>query len=237
MILPPLVRGRLIRRYKRFLADIRLEDGQVITAHVPNTGSMRSTSREGSLVGLSVHDRPTRKYLHTLEIIEGDDGTLVGVNTGRTNRIVEEAVRGGLLEPFVEIREVRREVPYGEASRIDLLLMLNDARRYYVEVKNVTYKEGRTAYFPDAVTERGARHLRELSAMVRQGHRAAIFFLVNRGDCDSITAAAHIDPTYADALNHAISHGVEAIAYRTRVNFTEIVIDRRLEVAHLSLSR
>jgi sugar fermentation stimulation protein A len=230
MILPPLTKGRLLRRYKRFLADIRLEDGTQITAHVPNTGSMRSTSAPESLVGLSSSDSADRKYRYTLEIIEGQGGAMVGVNTMRTNRIVEESVREGRISSLAGFDEIRREVPYGEASRIDLLLSSPAGRRCYVEVKNVTYKEGDTALFPDAVTERGTKHLRELEKMVEAGYRAVIFFLVNRNDCDKIAAARHIDPTYADALHRAASCGVEVISYCTRVSFFEITIERALEV-------
>ena len=234
MNLPPLTRGRLIRRYKRFLADVRLEDGKEITVHVPNTGSMKSTSAPGRMVGLAAHDNPKRKYRHTLEIIEGDDGgTMVGVNTMRTNRIVEEAIRDGVVPELLGYSEIRREVPYGEASRIDLLLT-DGERRCYVEVKNVTYKQGDLALFPDAVTARGTKHLAELSRVVAEGHRGIIFFLVNRDDCEAMAAARDIDPVYADALVRAAAAGVDPIAYRTRVSFSEIVIDRQLDIAHLS---
>ena len=232
MNLPPLIRGRLLRRYKRFLADVRLDDGTEVTVHVPNTGSMKSTSAPGRLVGLAVHDNPKRKYRYTLELIEGDDGgAMVGVNTMRTNRIVEEAVRNGTVPELLGYPEIRREVPYGEASRIDLLLM-NGERRCYVEIKNVTYKEGDVALFPDAVTARGTKHLTELSRAVAEGHRGIIFFLVNREDCVAMAAARNIDPVYADTLQRAAEAGVEPIAYRTRVTFSKIAVDRKLDIAH-----
>ena len=234
MILPPLTRGRLIRRYKRFLADVRLEDGSTVTVHVPNTGSMKSTSAPGRLVGLAAHDNPKRKYRYTLELIEGDDGgALVGVNTMRTNRIVEEAVRNKEIPELLGYPEIRREVPYGEASRIDLLLV-DGARLCYVEVKNVTYKEGAVALFPDAVTARGTKHSAELSRVVAAGHRGVIFFLINRGDCNAMAAARDIDPVYADALERAAEKGVELIAYRTRTSFSEIALDRKVHIAHIS---
>jgi sugar fermentation stimulation protein A len=230
MILPPLIRGRLLRRYKRFLADVRLEDGTVVTVHVPNTGSMRSTSAPESLVGLSLSDNANRKYRHTLEIIQGEGGAMVGVNTMRTNRIAEEGIENGSIPSLAGFDEIRREVPYGDASRIDLLLLSNDRPRCYVEVKNVTYKQGNTALFPDAVTARGTKHLGELEKMVKEGHRAAILLLVNRNDCDTTAAALHIDPAYADALHRANARGVEVISFCTRVTFFEISVERSLEV-------
>lgn len=224
MKLPPLTTGTLMRRYKRFIADVRLADGTVVTAHVPNTGSMRSTSAQDSLVGLSATDNEKRKYRHTLEIIEGESGAMVGVNTMRTNHIVEEAVREGRIPELCRFAEIRREVPYGERSRIDLLLS-SASERCYVEVKNVTFKVGTAALFPDAQTERGTKHLRELMHMVEQGHRAVIFFLVNRGDCETMEPAREIDPLYAGTLKEAAAAGVEILAYRTQVDFTEIAID------------
>lgn len=232
MILPPLIQGRLIRRYKRFLADIRLEDGSTVTAHVPNTGAMRSTSEPGRLAGLSIHTSPKRKYQYTLEIIESDEGgTMVSVNTMRTNRIVEEAILEGSIPELTGYKEIRREVPYGNASRVDLLLFSSEKKKCFVEVKNVTYKEGDLALFPDAVTARGTKHLHELIQTVKAGHRAAIFFLVGRGDCRETAPAEHIDPVYAKTLDLARAEGVEILSYRTAVDFSKIVIDRRLKVA------
>ena len=233
MRLPPLIKGTLLRRYKRFLADVRLEDGRVVTAHVPNTGSMRSTSAPGSLVGLSIHDSEKRKYRYTLEIISGEGGTMVGVNTMHPNRIVEEGIRNGVIPELTGYNEIRREVPYGEASRIDLLLTRPTGDACYVEIKNVTYKEGRIALFPDAETVRGTKHLNELVRMVDAGHRAVIFFLVNRGDCEMMGPARDIDPVYADTLAAAASSGVTLLAYRTRVDFSEITIERKVDIALL----
>ena len=232
MKLPPLTKGRLIRRYKRFLADVCLEDGTVVTAHVPNTGSMRSTSAQGSLVGLSSHDNDKRKYRYTLEIIEGESGAMVGVNTMYPNRVVEEGIRSGRIAELGGYTEIRREVPYGQASRIDLLLSL-DRHLCYVEVKNVTYKHGKFALFPDARTVRGTKHLTELVRMAAAGHRSVIFFLVNRNDCEIMGPAREIDPVYADTLKSAASAGVELLAYRTQVDFVQIEIDRKVDIALL----
>jgi sugar fermentation stimulation protein A len=226
-----LTRGVLIKRYKRFMADIRLEDGSVVTAHLPNTGSMKSTRAPGSPVALSYRPAPHRKLAWTLEMIQAPGGAWVGVNTMYPNRIVAEAVASGRIGPLRGYSEIRREVSCGRASRIDL--MLRDARKAdcYVEVKNVTYREGRWALFPDAVTERGTRHLLELAQMVAEGKRAVIFFLVNRRDCQVMGPAHRIDPVYADTLWKTMERGVEALAYRTHVDLTGIRIDRKIAVA------
>lgn len=224
-----LTPGKLIRRYKRFLADVELADGAVVTAHVPNTGSMLGTREPGSAVALSSSDSPTRKYPWTLELVEAD-GCWVGVNTSRTNGIVEEAIGARRLGPLRGYPVLRREVPYGEErSRIDLMLEDGD-RRCYVEVKNVTYKVGGRALFPDAVTERGAKHLRELEAMVDRGHRGVVLFLVNRDDCGSMGPAREIDPGYGQLLDEVVAGGVEALAYRVSNTLERTVIDRKLKV-------
>jgi len=224
----PLVLGTLIRRYKRFLADIRMPDGEVVIAHVPNTGSMIGTREPGSPVAISHHDSPTRKLAWTLELIQVD-GCWVGVNTSATNRIVEEAVLNRRMGPLMGYPNIRREVAYGQRSRIDLLLSDVD-RLCYVEVKNVTYRVGRRALFPDAVTERGARHLEELERMVDEGHRGVILFLVNRDDCSSMGPAREIDPHYGAVLDRVLSRGVEALAYRVHNDLAGAQIDRKLKV-------
>lgn len=207
-----LVTGRLCRRYKRFLADVVLDNGIQITAHVPNTGSMLSTSEEGSQVALSVHAKTSRKYKYTLEYVRVSN-CWVGVNTTRSNKITAEAILNGSILQLAGYDSLRMEVPFGEKSRVDMLLSRED-KRCYVEVKNVTYKKGHAALFPDAVTERGTRHLRELIEMVKVGHRAVIFFLVNRSDCSYMMPAANIDPLYSKSLSLAVSQGVEAMAYK-----------------------
>jgi sugar fermentation stimulation protein A len=217
-----------VKRYKRFLAEVVLDSGEQVTAHVPNTGSMKSTDAPGSPVALSHHPDPNRKLKWTLELVRVGR-SWVGVNTARPNRIVEEAIAAGRIGPLRGYPEIRREVRYGERSRVDLLLE-GKKGRCYVEVKNVTYREGRQGLFPDAVTERGAKHLIELREVVRQGHRGVIFFLVNRDDCSSFGPAREIDPRYGELLEEVASQGVEALAYRVRNTLRESAIDRKLRV-------
>ncbi len=195
----PLVRGRLIKRYKRFLADVELDNRETVTATCPNTGSMKGLTEPGSRVWLSTSDSPTRKYRHTWEMVEHDLGkgpTIVGINTNHPNRLVAGAIESGKLAPLKGYGSLRREVKYGsENSRIDILL--EDARKApcYVEIKNVhMMRKSGLAEFPDSVTERGAKHLRELTEMVRQGHRAVMIFLIQRDDATRITLARDIDP-------------------------------------------
>ncbi len=229
MKLPPLTFGTLVRRYKRFLADVTLDDGRSVTAHVPNTGSMMSTREPGSRVGLSHHPKPTRKLQWTLEIIQPPGCAYVGVNTMMPNRVVEEAIRSGRIRLLGGYDRIRREVNYGECSRIDLLLEKGGGS-CYVEVKNVTFKEGKRALFPDAVTSRGTRHLVELRRMVEEGHRGVIFFFVNRSDCTAMAPADGIDPLYGETLRAVLEAGVEALAYRAQVSPDEIVVERKVPI-------
>ncbi|MFP4079775.1 MAG: DNA/RNA nuclease SfsA [Ectothiorhodospira sp.] len=226
----PLVPGTLERRYKRFLADVSLEDGRRVTAHCPNTGSMMGCCTPGARVWLSHHDDPRRKLAYTWELVEAD-GTLVGIHTGRSNALVAEALEAGYLPSLVGASAVRREVAYGrERSRIDLLLTLA-GRDCYVEVKNVTAAvSGGTALFPDAVSTRGSRHLRELMAMVEAGHRAALVFCVQRGDVGRVRPADEIDPEYGRWLRHAAEAGVEVLALGAQVSPWSICPDRVLPV-------
>ena len=190
----PLLPGTLIRRYKRFLADVRLDDGRVVTALCPNTGSMKTCVLPGNAVLLSEHDVPTRKYRYTWEMIR-TGRTWVGINTGNPNRVVHEAILAGRVPELAGYDEALREVPFGlENSRVDILLRKGD-RHCYVEVKNVTLAAGGgVAAFPDSVTERGTKHLRELAAMVRRGHRGVIFYFLGRADCARVRPADEIDP-------------------------------------------
>lgn len=212
-----LVRGRLVRRYKRFLADVELEGGELVVAHCANSGSMLSVDAPGSEVWLSPAANPDRKLRWTWELVRIGDA-LVGVNTGHPNRIVEEAIREGRIAELGGYEVVRREVKYGRNSRIDLLLEGAGRPPCYVEVKNVTLlRRPGLAEFPDAVTARGAKHLEELAAMVERGSRAVMAYLVQRPDADRMTPAADIDPTYAAGLERARKQGVEAICYRCDV--------------------
>lgn len=218
----PLKPGRLIQRYKRFLFDAALADGSVITGSCPNTGSMQGLTAPGSLIYMSEHDSPTRKYRHMLEIVEAD-GTLVGINTGLPNRLGEEAIRAGLLPGLDAYPVIERERKYGRNSRIDLLLSgLGDAR-VYVEVKNVHFiRSPGLAEFPDTVTARGAKHLEELGDMVEAGHRAVMLYLIQREDCRRFSLSADLDPVYGAAFRRARQRGVEAFAVKCRVSPTEI---------------
>lgn len=230
----PLVRGRLIKRYKRFLADVKLDDGTTITCTCPNTGSMLGLTEPGSILWLSESDSPTRKYRHTWEMIENDAGagpTLVGINTHLPNKLVTEAIEAGKISPLKGYQSLKREQKYGANSRIDILLDDDDRGRAYVEIKNVhLMREAGLAEFPDSVTERGAKHLAELSEMVRGGHRAVMLYLVQRADANSFNLASDIDPNYAAAFKLAKAAGVEALAYRCQLSPDEIVIDRKIPV-------
>jgi len=230
--LTPLVRGTLIRRYKRFLADVRLGDAAEITASVPNTGSMMGLCEPGGTVWLSRSVSPTRKYLHTLELIETDLGrgpTLVGINTGLPNKLVEEAIDAGVVGDFAGYPKLRREVRYGLNSRIDLLLEAEDGRLCYVEVKNVHLsRTAGLAEFPDCVSERAAKHLAELSRMVADGHKAVMVYLVQRGDTNSFQLAGDLDPKYLAAFKAARAAGVEALAYACHVSTAAITVADRL---------
>lgn len=216
---PPLVPGQLLRRYKRFLADVRLADGREVTAHCPNPGSMLSLIDGGpQTVWLTPVDNPARKLKWTLELIEVA-GTLVCVNTQRPNALAEAAVARGLVPELAGYDNCRREVRYGENSRIDLLLGGGRRADCYVEVKGVTLSRAPgLVEFPDSVTKRGAKHLRELSRMAADGHRAVMFFLSPRGDGESFRPAADIDSAYADELRTALDAGVEALCRTCHVS-------------------
>lgn len=227
----PLVPGTLIRRYKRFLADVEMTDGTVVTAHTPNTGSMLGCCTPGSKVWLSESDKPGRKYRHGWELVEAAPEVLVGINTGLANHLVSEAVTGGVITELQGYAGLRREVPYGnESSRIDLLLEDGPRPDCYVEVKNVTLAEDSVAWFPDAVSKRGSKHLRELEAVSRQGGRGVIVFCVQRGDASEFRPADHIDGEYGATLRRALDGGVEALAYRARVSDRCITLETPLPV-------
>lgn len=227
----PLVRGRLVRRYKRFLSDIE-SDGALVTAHCPNPGSMMGLLDPGSEVWLSRSRNPSRRLPYTWELVRAK-GALVGINTGHTNRVVAEALAEGRIPELAGYGCVRREVRYGQASRIDLLLEGRGRPKCYVEVKNVTLKRSRqgAAEFPDAVTLRGAKHLRELSRAAAAGERAVIIYLVQRQDCDRFSIAADIDPAYAAGFERALGVGVEAFCYACKVSPEAIELDRPLPLA------
>lgn len=234
-----LIKGTLVRRHSRFLADIELESGEFITAHTSNTGSMLGCKDPGSTVWLSKSDNVKRKYPYTWEIIEVESAlgvTPVGINTMRSNALVKEAIENQVITELQGYQHIKGEVKYGlENSRIDLLLSNSqDNRRVkspcYVEVKNVTLVENQIAYFPDAISARGTKHLRELAEIVRQGGRAVIFYCVQRADVKEFRPAEKIDPEYARQLRESLKIGVEAIAYFANVSEKSIYLEKKLPV-------
>lgn len=228
-ITAPLLEGRLVRRYKRFLADVELADGTTITAHCPNPGSMESCCEIGARVILRDSQDETRKLRTTLQTIE-IGGHWVNVDTALPNAVVAEAVAAGEIAELAGYASARREVKYGTSSRIDLLLEAPDRPRCFVEVKNATLRRASRALFPDAVTERGKKHLDELVRVVENGERAVMFFFVSRADVDGFAPADEIDPVYGETLRRAVEAGVEALAYVARVEPDTITIARRLPI-------
>lgn len=224
----PLIKGTLIKRYKRFLADVTLDSGDVITAHCPNTGTMLSCSAPGSPVCLSVSDNPKRKYPFTLEMVM-DNSTWVGVNTSKTNSIVAEAIEQNSIMEFRDVLSIKKEVKTSAHSRLDLFVKHGDSSTY-IEIKNCSLALENCAMFPDAVTARGAKHLQELVRLVKEGENGCIFFLVQRMDADRFSPAQHIDPNYALELEKARSAGVLALAYQAEVDPRGIRVVRPLEI-------
>lgn len=222
----PLIHGTLIKRYKRFLADVKLDNNQIITAHCPNTGTMLSCSTPGSNVCLSTSDNPKRKYPHTLEMIE-DNGTWVGVNTSRTNKLVIEAIEDGRVFEFTDIDSIKGEIKTSEGSRLDLLIK-KGKKRSYVEIKNCSLAIDGCAMFPDAVTVRGTKHLKELIRLKKESFKSYIFFLVQRMDADRFTPATHIDTIYAKTLKQAAQAGVQILVYQAEVSPEAIQVVRSL---------
>ena len=228
---PPLLRGTLIKRYKRFMADIELEDGTTVTAHCANSGSMLSVNEPGAEVWVTHVDDPKRKLKYTWQMIK-ISGAQVGINTGHPNRIVADAIKGGQIPELLGYDDLKREQKYGKNSRIDILLTGNSKPMTYVEVKNVTMrrnleKDG-PVEFPDGVTARGTKHLKELADMVSEGHRAVMFYLVQRNDADRFVIAADIDPEYAATLREVRAKGVETLCYACDITPQQIKIVRPL---------
>lgn len=229
MLLPqPLYQGTLLRRYHRFLADMELDDGSLVTAHTPNTGSMLGCALPGNRVLLSKSPNQGRKYPHSWELVHAD-GVWVGINTQLPNFLAREGIENGVVGELSGYGQIRLEVPYGTGSRIDLLLS-GERGLCYVETKNVTLVSEGRALFPDAVTARGQKHLRELIEVVRLGHRGVNLFIVQREDAEAFAPADAIDPAYGLQLRAAAREGVELLAYRARVTETEIRLERPLPV-------
>ena len=201
-----------MKRYKRFLADVQLPNGEVVVAHCPNTGSMKTCGSPGDIIYLSYNPSPKRKLSYTWELTQTKKG-FIGINTHRPNKIVEEAILNQQIKSLSGYKQIKREVKYGENSRIDLLLS-GPKGLCWVEVKNVTLLDQKSVLFPDAVTSRGLKHLKELKSKVTEGDRSVIFFLINRPEGDSFSPAYHIDPTYSKELVTAQKMGVEVLAYR-----------------------
>lgn len=223
-----LLSGKLIRRYKRFLSDVELEDGQIVTVHTPNSGSMKTCIGEGWPVKISDSKNPKRKLPMTLEMIH--NGTCwIGVNTTLANKIAEEAIESGKIKELKGYHDIRREVKYGENSRVDLLLS-GKKGLCYVEVKSVTLVEEGVFMFPDSVSVRGTKHIRELMAMVEQGHRAVLLYVIQRSDAKYFRPASHIDPDYARAMKEARDAGVEFLAYRADVSPERVILEEKVRI-------
>jgi sugar fermentation stimulation protein A len=232
---PPLQSAVLIKRYKRFLADVQLSDGTTLTIHCPNTGSMLHCAEPGSRAWYSTSASKGRKYPNTWEIVENAQGARIGINTGIANKLVEEAVLAGRIESLAAYQTIRREVPYGvEGSRVDFLLSdssIHGQPDCYVEVKNVTLlcKQGLGA-FPDSVSTRAHKHLRELIDVTRQGQRALLIYCVQHEGIERVVPAEWIDPKYAQLLTRAKEAGVEVIALGARFKRNEIVLETSISV-------
>jgi len=225
-----LIKGILIKRYKRFLANVELKDGSVVTAHCANSGSMMSLLENGNTVFLSPNTNPKAKLDWRWEIVDVGS-SLVGINTSRPNYIVEEGILNGTIKQLSGYDNLRREVKYGNNSRIDILLEKIMQPNCYVEVKNVTLcREKGIVEFPDGITARGAKHLVELSDMVKQGHRSVMVYLVNRTDCKNFCIAKDIDTNYYSEFLKAIDNGVEMLAYNVNINENEIYINNMVEI-------
>jgi len=222
-----LLKGYFIKRYKRFLTDIKLENGKVVTAHCPNSGSMKNCLGTDWPTRLSTSDNPKRKLKYTLEMLHNGK-TWIGVNTHLANNIVAEAISKTKIKKLNGYTNLRREVRYGQNSRIDILLENKD-EKCYVEVKNVTLVEADSYLFPDAPTQRGQKHLRELMQMKKQGHRAVMFYLIQRQDGNIFAPASHIDPEYSRLLKQAHERGVEILPYQAKVGPEKITIENKIE--------
>ncbi|MGV7960006.1 DNA/RNA nuclease SfsA [Photorhabdus tasmaniensis] len=226
---PPLQSATLIRRYKRFLADVITPKGETLTIHCANTGAMTSCATPGDTIWYSTSDNPKRKYPNSWELTETQDGHWICVNTLRANDLVAEAIQQNAISEFSGYKKISREVKYGEEnSRIDLLLQAEQHVNCYIEVKSVTLLQENCGYFPDAVTTRGQKHLRELQLIAEQGQRAVLFFAVLHSGIKQVAAAAHIDHNYSSLLEQARNSGVEVICYQARITEKEMVLGDKL---------
>jgi sugar fermentation stimulation protein A len=226
----PLIQGTLIKRYKRFLADVQLADGSIVIAHCPNTGAMTGCAEPGWKVWLSPSNNPKRKLLYTWEVVLSDQFHWIGINTHKANVLVKEAIQEGKIDELLGYATLQAEVRFGEEnSRIDFLLTDPEKEDCYVEVKSVTLLEGNGGYFPDSKTLRGQKHLRELSFIANQGKRAVLFFCVQHSGIQSVQVAKYIDPDYAKELKQAMLNGVQILCYGCQVSSEKIVINQSLQ--------
>lgn len=235
---PPLVPAVLIRRYKRFLADVRLGDGQEVTAHCPNPGSMKGLATPGMKIWLEPNDDPKKKLKFGWRLVDHENGHFTGIDTAVPNRALRRALQNREIPEVAQYTNMRPEVKYGENSRIDFLLTQTGLPDLYIEVKSVTLsRQTGLAEFPDSVTARGTKHLNELGAMVALGHRAMMFYLVQRTDAQSVTLADDIDPKYAAAFQAARDIGVEVLAYGCHITPEGIEIKKPLPFTWAAASR
>ncbi len=229
---PALQSATLIKRYKRFLADVITPDGETFTLHCPNTGAMTGCATPGDTVWYSTSASTTRKYPHTWELTQTQNGDTICVNTLRANTVIKEAIGKGLINQLTGYKEILSEVKYGsERSRIDFMLQAQDRVNCYIEVKSVTLAEKNNGFFPDAVTARGQKHLRELMSVARGGERAVLLFAVLHSAIENVAAARHIDNKYAQLLQEAAQNGVEVLAWKAQLNPTEIRLISPLPVS------
>ncbi len=226
---PPLLKGILVKRYKRFMADVRLKNGDIVTAHCANSGRMMACSQPGRAVYLTTHNSPKRKLKYTWEMIEMPE-SMVGVNTMIPNRLVALSIRAGRVPELDGYDSIQREVKTGQDSRLDICLRKDDGDCCYVEVKNCTLVTTRLAQFPDAVTVRGRKHLVELQRLVSNGNRCAMFYLIQRMDATVFAPADHIDPEYGKELRLAAGNGVELFAYDVVIDLEGIRLGKRMPV-------
>ncbi|MDM8535983.1 DNA/RNA nuclease SfsA [Desulfobacterales bacterium HSG17] len=224
---PELIKGKLVKRYKRFLADIELSDGNIITAHCANSGKMTECCTSGQPVWLSYHDNPKRKLKYTWELIQMAT-SLVGVNTQVPNRLVSMSVESGAVKELAGYENIKREVKTGDNSRLDILLTKENSEQCFIEVKNCTLVKDRIAQFPDAVTKRGHKHLVEMQKLTASGIRCVMFYLIQRTDADVFKPADSIDPEYGKELRKAVKNGVEILAYDTGIDLKGIWLNRRI---------
>lgn len=230
MKLPTLSHAKLIKRYKRFLADIEMNDGAIMTIHCANTGAMTGCAEPGYKVWYSTSENPKRKYPCSWELAENFDNELMCINTAMANKLAVEAIENSVIPQLANYKQLNTEVKYGEEnSRIDILLDIED-KSCYIEVKSVTLLENGNGYFPDAKTARGQKHLRELMSMVENGHRAVLLFAVMHTGINTVSPAKHIDPVYSELLKAAIEKGVEVYAYKAQITPYELILVKEIPV-------